>query len=121
MSEDPDCPVDPAHPIACSLDALTQAERRRRAQLARGFAASIRAVTELPDGYAFSIAPDVPAAELRELIELEKRCCPFLTIELLGARAQEETVVGMTGGPGVKEYLRAQLAAPLTPRAEPRA
>jgi hypothetical protein len=70
---------EPEVPIACSLSLEDRADRN--AQIVRLF--SQRSETrELSDGYAFRFPAD-SAAPLLEFVEGERRCCPFLTFELV--------------------------------------
>ena len=65
--------------FACRLGALTPQERvqqqETRARLERG---TIR-VSEDADGYTFHYAANVPAASVMSWIEMERKCCPFLS------------------------------------------
>jgi hypothetical protein len=98
--------ADPRTPIACDLDALTAAERERRASLARGLVAKARSVRELSDGYALELDPadDLARASLDWLL-LERRCCRFFHLELALEPDGGALWVGLRGGPGVKELL----------------
>ena len=64
-------------PIACSLtDSELQQRRRDVLQRVRTAVAEIR---ELEDGFAYRFSLDSDRLlELARLIELERRCCPFL-------------------------------------------
>ena len=50
--------------------------------------------------------------EAAEWIALERKCCPFLTFRIVVAGAQPGFTLALTGPPGVKEFLTAEL--PLT-------
>ena len=95
--------------IACNLQDLSHEERERRTALADELTCASVRVTELAYGYSFEIMGG--AATLRkvhELVALERRCCPFLTIELTSEPATGLTVLTITGGRGVKEFIAAQ-------------
>ena len=66
-------------PIACSLSAAEQGERRDAAQRLVAAALLDARVTDRGAMLRFSGAAE-PA--LRELIAAERECCPFLTFEL---------------------------------------
>ncbi len=94
--------------IACNLDALSAAERTRRAALAGALVPQARSVRELPDGYALQL-PATPALaqESLEWLLLERRCCPFFRLELELEPEEGALWVRLRGGPGVKEFLSA--------------
>jgi hypothetical protein len=50
---------------------------------------------------------------LAELMALESRCCPFLTMSV--AAQGDATVVEITGGAGIKEFIAAEFG--VRPRA----
>ena len=103
-------------PIACNLNALTADERRERAELARTLSAAVSGVSELPDGYELTVDSSSPiTARLPELIELERKCCPFLEFEL--GSQPGRAVLRITGRSGVKEFLAAEFGLP--PEATP--
>jgi hypothetical protein len=98
-----DCPV-----LACDLDALTRDERARRSVLASRVTGRFREVRETEDGYAARLDP---APELlHDALDwalLERRCCPFLRLELRFEPALGAVWLRLDGGPGVKEFLAA--------------
>ena len=94
--------------LACDLDALSGDERARRSTLASRVAARFREVQELPDGYAGRLDPD--PAIVRDTLDwllLERRCCPFLGLELSFEPSSGPVWLRLRGGPGVKEFLAA--------------
>jgi len=95
-------------PLACNLDALSPEERRRRAALADEITAAFRHVRETADGYAARIDDD-PALCRRALewLLLERRCCPFLDLNLALGGEQGAIWIHFGGGPAVKEFLSA--------------
>lgn len=98
-------------PVACRLDAFDEAGRDRHRQLAAELLAAAIDVEELPDGYAVRF-PGRPFLFLRiaEWIELERACCPFLTIRLEIERSGPAYRVRLTGPEGAKDVLRAELS-----------
>ena len=102
--------------VACELSALDAAERLRREELAGALRASVAAVAELPDGYAFHFdaQPDT-VRRVEELIALERRCCSFLIFETRVDAASGAFVLEMTGGPGVREFINAQFVDGASP------
>ena len=100
-------------PLACDLTGLSAQERARRAILASHVAAHLREVRETPDGYAARLDPD--PALVRDAVEwffLERRCCPFLRVELRWEPSLGPIWLTLGGKPGVKEFL---VAAGLQP------
>lgn len=96
--------------VACRLDAFDERERARHRQLAAELLAAVSDVEELPDGYAVRF-PAKPFLFLRiaQWIELERACCPFLTIRLEIERSAPAYRVRLTGPEGAKDVLRAGL------------
>lgn len=95
--------------IACELSALTERQRRRRAELAEMLRVGVCEVTGLPSGYAFHFARDpVTVRKIEELIAFESLCCAFLTMATRLDAAGDRLVLEITGGPGVREFVSAQ-------------
>jgi hypothetical protein len=92
--------------ITCNLSALLPEERSRRKQLAAAIRDGATSIEETPEGYALHL-PDDPELQHAafELILLERRCSPFLTLDLDFGHGGDETVMRVGGGPGVKEFL----------------
>ncbi len=95
-------------PIACNLEALTAEERVRRATLASRLRAHTQEVIETDSGYAFRL-PEEPTAyhEAFELALLERRCCPFLRLELTLEPGHGPVWLTLGGVPEVKAFLAA--------------
>jgi hypothetical protein len=101
-------------PIACDLDALASAERERRRTLVRALAHAIVGRVELEHGFELRVDSarlDLPA--LAEWIGLERRCCPFLHFRIELAPRAGPVTVAISGGDGVKDFLRAEMGLPL--------
>ena len=100
-------------PIACDLNALTRAGRERRRTLVGALAQAIIGRTELNHGFELRVDPaklDLPA--LAEWIALERRCCPFLHFRVELAAGDGPVTVALSGGDGVKDFLRAEMGLP---------
>ena len=94
--------------LACDLGALSVEERARRSTLASQVFARFREVQEIPDGYAGCLDPDsVIVQDALDWLLLERRCCPFLRLELSFEPANGPVWFRFRGGPGVKEFLAA--------------
>ena len=63
---------------------------------------------ELPDGYEFRF-PASRIEALARFIVNERRCCPFVNFELL-VGASDDVRLRMTGPPGAREVLQAELS-----------
>lgn len=99
--------VDP--PIACDLNALTAEERDSRQRVLGAVAQAVIGRRALANGFELSFdAAKLDLATLGEWIALECRCCPFLHFRL-DIKPAGRTMLALTGGRGVKEFLRTEL------------
>ena len=97
--------------FACDLFALSKAERKQHAVIGGQVAQAVQVVQELPHGFALHYRLDGPIWKLlTEWIDLESRCCPFLsfTVQLV---PQRSLVLQLTGPEGVKAFLIEELRA----------
>jgi hypothetical protein len=103
-------------PIACVLSALTHEQREREGVLVREHMAFVQEVREHADGFAFRYPADIALfVRIAELVALEHRCCPFLTLQLEWSRGpQAAPWLNITGGARIKEFVRSTFAP--TPR-----
>ena len=94
-------------PLACRLDALDPREQARRASLADALTARFAELDETADGYLARLPYEAPVArDAFEWLLLERRCCPFLRLEL-GFEPESETMwIRFGGGLGVKAFLQ---------------
>ncbi len=93
--------------IACNLDVLSPSERARRSELARAIQQSATGVDESESEYRIQLPNDSEICERAlELILLERRCCPFLSLELGFEPGDGAVVLAIGGAPGVKQFLR---------------
>jgi hypothetical protein len=82
-------------PIACGL---TSAELREREATLLAPRSAVIETEELPDGYAFRVPGGGKwIAIIAKMIVAERRCCPFLTFELVGQPNMEPVIVRVTG------------------------
>ena len=92
--------------LACNLYALNAMERSRYQESRGRLLAAVRERRELANGFAFRLDGEaVSRAVAKEWMDLERRCCPFLTLELAGSGQEADVWLRLTGGPGVKEFL----------------
>ena len=109
--------AEAAASVACRLAAFDEGTRAEHRRLAGELVGAMTDVEELADGYAVRF-PARPFLFLRiaRWIELERACCPFLTIRLEIERSTPAYRVSLTGPDGAKSVLRAELLR--TPAAE---
>jgi hypothetical protein len=97
--------------IACKLDALTPAERQRQKELLEEVGRATVRTRETGDGYVLTLRVDATGFQrVAEWISLERRCCPFLNFNLKWSGGEENPLLELGGGPGVKAFLGAELA-----------
>ena len=92
-------------PVACCLNDK-QLQARRKNYLDKA-AESLIDSAELSDGFVFRF----PLAEstlqnLAEIIELERKCCPFLNFRLIVEAGNDFVSLELTGAQGTKEVVR---------------
>jgi len=91
-------------PLACTL---TEAEmRERRRTLLDAFRGSALDVKPLPLGYVYRFEPTSEAlTQLVRLVDLERRCCPFLTFRIIIAAGNQPICLEITGPPEAKPLI----------------
>jgi hypothetical protein len=95
-------------PLACDMRALTGEQRAEHATLARQLFTSVLEQKELPNGYAFRLAPG-RWLDTARWADLERRCCPFFAFELSAAADGGALWLRITGQPGVKAFMKEEL------------
>ncbi len=97
--------------IACSLSAPELRERERTVLAA--LRAHIRQVEPRPDGYVLELAAtDEAIAAAAAVIEVERRCCPFLRFTLVVEPENGPVRLALTGSPAVREFLAPWIEPP---------
>ena len=95
--------------IACDPTAIEAADRPRYDKLVNRLRAAMRSREERSDGYAYYLdSATISLPEAAEWIELERRCCPFLTLELSASGSQEDWILTLTGPEGTKALLEVE-------------
>ena len=80
--------------VACTL---TEPEMRERRQtLLDPVRGAVLDVTPLPLGYAYRFEPEM-LAQLSRLVDLERRCCPFLTFRIVVGAGDQPILPEVTG------------------------
>lgn len=105
MSVDPTAPSDVI--IACDPNPIPHEQRERWLEVATQMYAAVQEVHELPDGYAFRL-PSSPEMLpiVAEDLNIDRLCCPFLRFTLDIEPNGGPYWLRLTGGEGVKEFLR---------------
>ena len=92
-------------PIACTLTAPELQERRF--MVLQKVRRAVLEVTELEDGYAYTFPSDSEwLSEVAGLIDLERRCCPFLRFRITVNENSGPLLLEMTGPEGHKRVSR---------------
>lgn len=94
--------------ISCSLTPGDMA--RRRSEVLAPLSRAVRRIAETEDGWILSF--DGSAGEIRMLagvMELERECCRFLRFELTAEPGEGPCHLKITGPPGAKEAIAAEL------------
>lgn len=108
----PSQPTDP--PVACQLRALDAEQRKRQKELLGIVRGKIQQTVELLDGFALQVPNDhATFMEVAEWVSLERRCCAFAEF-VLEMRLDDTIWVTVTGRPGAKEVLAAEMGIGLT-------
>ena len=95
-------------PIACDASVLTPEEREHWVQdIAPKLYPQVQEIRELPNGWAWRL-PSTPEVLflLAEEMNVERLCCPFVTYTLEIQPNRGPFWLRMTGGAGVKTFLR---------------
>ena len=98
--------------IACVREpgVLSPEQRERHQALGQQLESAVQEVQELPDGYAIRYSAEtVSVLTLAEFITFERLCCRFLNFGLEVEREEGPVWLRITGGEGVKEFLRAEI------------
>ncbi len=98
-------------PVACTLSTAEMSERRRL--VLAPLRAAVEEVKVLDEGLALRFAAErATLVGLAEMIELERRCCPFLRFELVVEAGGGPVWLSLTGPPGTRDFLASELGLP---------
>jgi hypothetical protein len=96
-------------PIACVVDAIPPEQRDAHSALVVTlFDQAAREQRDLSDGYEFVFPVDLLEA-IASFIGNERKCCPFVNFDLRVTAGSHRVVLRMTGPPGTKGVLDAEL------------
>jgi hypothetical protein len=95
--------------LACDREAIPATERPRYNELLRRMLSAVLERIDLANGYAFRVdGRKLRLAEAAEWVEMERKCCPFLTIELQTTGPDPDWWIRLTGPGGVKALLASE-------------
>jgi hypothetical protein len=93
--------------IACDPNAVPAESRAHWIETGQQVYAAVQAVQELPLGYRFRLPPDSTLLlKVAEYMSYERLCCAFLHFTLELEPQGGPIWLSLTGGEGVKEYIR---------------
>jgi hypothetical protein len=93
-------------PIVCNLAAIDPSARDRYHALRNRIREAVRNRSDLADGFAFRLDEStVPLTDVAEWVDMERRCCPFLTIQISVTGGEPGWVLSLTGPAGTKAIL----------------
>jgi hypothetical protein len=105
--------------LVCNVHALTAAQHGRHQKLGRMLRSSIVERAELENGYVYvldlgrlpvdSAGAPFCVVEVAEWVDLESRCCPFLSFGIELEPKGKTVRLRLTGGKGVKAFLGSEL------------
>jgi hypothetical protein len=97
--------------FVCNLGVMNPEERARYLALSRKLMDAGGERRELDNGYAFELAQKISIVEIAEWMTFERRCCPFLNLQIEAEPNAGPIWLRMTGAGGVKEFIRAEIGA----------
>jgi hypothetical protein len=98
--------------IACDPNALTPRQQERWMEIGPKLYRAIEEIRERPGGYAFRLpANSEMLMLLAEDLDYERLCCPFIHYAIEAEPNQGPFWYCMTGGEGVKTFLRMNFEA----------
>ena len=101
--------TDPASDLVCISDAIAPGERAAHFELGRRvFAELAEERIDLPSGIAVRLAGD-HFPQVARFVANERKCCPFLHIELDIAPGGGPMWLRFTGPEGTREVIEAEL------------
>ncbi len=105
-----------AGPIACDISQIPAELRERLTVELKKTFERVRAVHPLEDGYALEFPSEHGTVEnLGEIIEYDRRCCPFIRHALIDEPWGGPIRLELTGTPEVRAFVAAELLPLLPP------
>ena len=100
--------------LVCERESgVFDSDRKERYETLTGeFVGWVEEMKELDDGYAFRVSSESASiVKLAEWVSLERLCCAFFKFALEVEPGGGPVWLSLTGGPGVKEFLRSEISA----------
>jgi hypothetical protein len=95
--------------FVCDLLAVNAAERPRYKELVKRVREAMHQREEISGGYRFGLdGAAVTLIETAEWMNMERLCCPFLTLQLSASGNSADWVLTLTGAEGIKPLLDAE-------------
>lgn len=102
-------PTDQTVDLVCVPDAIPAEQRAAHFELGRRLYAELAEErVDLPSGIALRLAGDA-LAQVALFVANERKCCPFLHIQVDIAPGEGPVWLRLTGPPGTRELLQAEL------------
>ena len=115
----PTAAVVAEEPLVCNIAALTAAQHERHQKLGRLLRSAVVERAELENGYVVGLdlgrlpvdSAGAPfcVVEVAEWVDLESRCCPFLSFGIEVEPKGKTVRLRLTGGKGVRAFLESEL------------
>ena len=103
----------PTPALACNMKAISSTERVRYNGLTANIKRAVRLQSELKDGFSWDLdGKKVTMVEAAEWMSMERRCCPFLTLQIEAAGDGSDFKVKLLGPDGVKSFLQSEFGTP---------
>ena len=97
-------------PFACDMTAIAPEQRRAHLATIEKLFQSVKAIRELPDGYAFHLPNESDMLRLAaEFVTLERLCCPFFGFGIEVESEGGAVSLSLTGREGVKPFIMAEI------------
>ena len=95
-----------ANGLTCNIDGIPPEQRARYTQLFDSLRHAIQDKRELPDGYALRFdSTQFTTDQALEWIALERKCCPFLDLEVRWEIETGPVWLQLKGPGGVKDFI----------------
>lgn len=102
----------PSVPLACNMKAVSATERARYQVLIETIERAVRTQSELPSGFSWNLdGSKMTILEAAEWISLERRCCPFLNLQVEASGSGVDFKLNLQGPEGVKAFLKSEFAS----------
>jgi hypothetical protein len=99
-------------PVACSHTVFTKKQREEYAKIWGELETRRFGITELENGFQYEFSGDPETLRLiNEWVNLERKCCPFLTFSVIASNEAGPVLLQLTGNQEAKAFLQADIQA----------